>query len=269
VAIARAEHLLGHPLPLSSGFRTYADQVSACQVAKICATPGTSMHEFGMAIDVSPYGDLAALLETKGDYIGLCHPVVGDPVHFSQLGDVECNRSGNAASGAAPPGGSGGFGVGGFDVHLVDYDNPPQLGFPGLSGAPMPPTLSQIQVAQIIASVGKQLGVDCKVMLSAFETAAVESGFQNLDYGDRDSLGVFQQRASWGSAASRLNVADSATRYFLRAIAEERGDPGEPAWLVAANVQRPAEQFRYKYGVDPWLSQAIDLLHRVGVDCGG
>ena len=33
-----------------------------------------------------------------------------------------------------------------------------------------------------------------KVRLAAFETAIVESGVHNLNYGDRDSIGVFQQR---------------------------------------------------------------------------
>ena len=41
-----------------------------------------------------------------------------------------------------------------------------------------------------------------KIRLAAFETAIVESGVHNLNYGDRDSLGVFQQRPRRAGASA-------------------------------------------------------------------
>ena len=49
----------------------------------------------------------------------------------------------------------------------------------------------------------------------AITTTIVESSIQNIsDEVDHDSLGLFQQRASWGSAAQRLDPA-WATNAFL------------------------------------------------------
>lgn len=45
-------------------------------------------------------------------------------------------------------------------------------------------------------------------------TALVETRMRNLNYGDRDSIGLFQQRNAWGSRADRLNPA-KATKMFL------------------------------------------------------
>jgi hypothetical protein len=53
-------------------------------------------------------------------------------------------------------------------------------------------------------------------MLATFETAFVETLFNNLPCGDQDSLGVFQQRPSqgWGTPAQLQDVV-YATNAFL------------------------------------------------------
>ena len=43
-----------------------------------------------------------------------------------------------------------------------------------------------------------------------------ESGLRPLDYGDRDSLGVFQQRAAWGTPAQRINPTSAARMFYKR-----------------------------------------------------
>jgi hypothetical protein len=50
----------------------------------------------------------------------------------------------------------------------------------------------------------------------ALATARQESGIRNLDYGDRDSLGVFQQRPSqgWGTPAQVMDVAHATTSFL-------------------------------------------------------
>ena len=49
-------------------------------------------------------------------------------------------------------------------------------------------------------------GLPARAAVTAVATALQESGLRNLPYGDRDSLGLFQQRASWGPARTSPGV---------------------------------------------------------------
>src|SRR4249919_1368883 len=84
-------------------------------------------------------------------------------------------------------------------------------------------THEQIHNARIIMGVGQKLGASQRDIQIALMVALTESGLRNVHYGDRDSLGVFQQRAAWGSREQRLNVADSATMFFQGGHAGQRG----------------------------------------------
>ena len=91
----------------------------------------------------------------------------------------------------------------------------PTSGVPGLS-------TEQAANARLIVRIGRQLGVSNRGIAIALGTAMQESGLRNLDYGDRDSLGLFQQRPStgWGTDA-QVADADRATRAFF-------GGPSNP-----------------------------------------
>ncbi len=83
---------------------------------------------------------------------------------------------------------------------------PPRYARPGSGGAPADTenlSSAQLANAQIIAEVGVSMGVPMPGETIAIATALQESDLQNLDYGDRDSLGLFQQRPSqgWGTPA--------------------------------------------------------------------
>lgn len=69
--------------------------------------------------------------------------------------------------------------------------------------------------AALIVRVGRQEGVSDQGIVVALAAAAQESGLRNVRYGDRDSLGLFQQRPStgWGTAAQVLDP-ERATRAF-------------------------------------------------------
>jgi hypothetical protein len=90
-ALARAEALLGRPVPISSGFRTRAEQ-EALWAGRFTnpypvARPGTSMHERGMAVDVP--SSFVTTLRGVAAPSGLCQPLPEtDPVHFEP-----CRRS--------------------------------------------------------------------------------------------------------------------------------------------------------------------------------
>lgn len=81
----------------------------------------------------------------------------------------------------------------------------------------------QIQNARIINSVGRQLGAQQRDIQIAIMAAIVESGLRNLNHGDRDSIGMFQQRNAWGSRADRLDPFKSARMFFLGGNAGQRG----------------------------------------------
>lgn len=84
-ALARAAALLGRPVPVTSGFRSIAEQ-SALWARRHSnpypvAPPGTSMHGRGLAIDV-PRSFVPTLLRV-GRQAGLCQPYPrNDPIHF-------------------------------------------------------------------------------------------------------------------------------------------------------------------------------------------
>jgi len=70
--------------------------------------------------------------------------------------------------------------------------------------------------ARTIVAVGRSLGVPEYGLVIALATAMQESGLRNLDYGDRDSLGLFQQRPStgWGTPAQVRDTTYSARLFF-------------------------------------------------------
>lgn len=80
----------------------------------------------------------------------------------------------------------------------------------------------QIENTKLIISVGRSLGVPERGIAIALGTAMVESGLRNLDYGDRDSVGLFQQRPSqgWGTAAQAQDRVRATKAFF--------GGPSDP-----------------------------------------
>jgi len=90
------------------------------------------------------------------------------------------------------------------------------------SGSTTPLTTEMAANARVIIDVGRTLGVPERGIVIALATAMQESGLRNLSYGDRDSVGVFQQRPStgWGTRAQLMDVAYAARLFY--------GGPGNP-----------------------------------------
>lgn len=72
----------------------------------------------------------------------------------------------------------------------------------------------QLSNARAIAQVGRSLGASQRDILIGIMTAMQESGLRNLSYGDRDSVGLFQQRSPWGSRQQRMDPMESARMFF-------------------------------------------------------
>lgn len=84
----------------------------------------------------------------------------------------------------------------------------------------------QLSNARIIAQVGRSLGASDRDILIGIMAAMQESGLRNLNYGDRDSIGLFQQRNAWapgGSRAYRLDPTNAARMFFLGGAQGQRG----------------------------------------------
>lgn len=78
--------------------------------------------------------------------------------------------------------------------------------------------------ANVIISVGRQVGASDRDIQIALMTALQESGLRNLNHGDRDSLGLFQQRPSmgWGSKEQVTDPYYAAKTFYQG----KTGNPG-------------------------------------------
>ncbi|MGW8431379.1 NlpC/P60 family protein [Curtobacterium citreum] len=94
-------------------------------------------------------------------------------------------------------------------------------------------------------------------------TAIVESNIENLDYGDRDSIGAFQQRNTWGSHEQRLNIFYSSTAFLRVLIARPNWATNEPG-SEAQGVQISAFPDRYSLHMN--LATALVDSYWDGVD---
>ncbi len=104
----------------------------------------------------------------------------------------------------------------------------------------------QAQNAAIVAAVGAHRGVPDHAVTVALATALQESNLLNLPYGDRDSLGLFQQRPSqgWGTAAQILDPAYAAGAFYARLV-EVPGWESLPVTEAAQLVQGSADPSAY------------------------
>lgn len=114
--------------------------------------------------------------------------------------------------------------------------------------------------AAIIISVGREMGLSEYSVAIGVATAIQESGLLNLNYGDRDSLGLFQQRPSvgaWGTAAEIRDPVHAATAFFNQLKKIENRD-SMPMMEAAILVQIPD---RYYYERDwAWDDIASELV---------
>lgn len=97
----------------------------------------------------------------------------------------------------------------------------------------------QSENAALISAIGVQRGLPARAVSIALATAYQESKIANIEHGDRDSLGLFQQRPSqgWGS---REQILDPyyAINAFYDALVKIDGYEGMRITEAAQAVQR-------------------------------
>lgn len=106
--------------------------------------------------------------------------------------------------------------------------------------------IDQAANSTTIAAVGKRLGLPDHAVTVALATALQESKLRNLDYGDRDSLGLFQQRPSqgWGTSTEILTPSYAAAAFY-RALSHVGGWASLPITEAAQKVQRSGAPTAY------------------------
>ncbi|MFF4363433.1 C40 family peptidase [Streptomyces sp. NPDC001604] len=131
-------------------------------------------------------------------------------------------------------------GASGKDVHIQALDLPAE----------------QIPNAQTIVATGISLDVPKKGQIIAIATAMQESRLRNLDSGDRDSLGLFQQRPSqgWGTA-QQIRDPVYASERFYKALLKVDGWQQMQVTQAAQAVQKSG----YPDGYAQWEDLATAL----------
>jgi hypothetical protein len=133
------------------------------------------------------------------------------------------------------------------------------------AGTSLSLSTEQAANARAIADVAQARKLPVRALVIALATAEQESHLRNLPYGDRDSLGLFQQRPSqgWGTPAQVQDPAYAAGRFFDHLVQV-------PGWQtgrltdVAQTVQRSAFPGAYQ----KWEATATELATALTVPVG-
>jgi hypothetical protein len=123
-------------------------------------------------------------------------------------------------------------------LRLVHSTTPDGCTAQGADGTTVTLDLDQASHAATIAAVAHARGLPERAVTIALATAIQESKLRNLTYGDRDSIGLFQQRPSqgWGSPAQLHDPVYASGRFF-DALVKVPDYVGLPVTVAAQRVQ--------------------------------
>jgi hypothetical protein len=140
----------------------------------------------------------------------------------------------------------------------------------GTGGSAIPLGTEQAGIAATIAGVAARHQLGRQALTIAYAAALQESQLQDLDYGDRDSVGVFQQRPSqgWGTTAEIENPVYATTKFFA-ALVQVSGYTTMPIDQAAQDVQHSADGDAYQQwaGVAALLAGYFTGAPAAGVSC--
>lgn len=132
-------------------------------------------------------------------------------------------------------------------------------------------TAEQARNAVTIAQVARNLKVARRGLEVAIATAIQESKLVNLEGGDRDSGGLFQQRPStgWGSRTQVTNPTLAATAFFGRA--QHTSNPGLldiPGWeqMAVTDAAQAVQRSDFPGAYAQWGDVAGDIAELLGGD---
>ena len=144
--------------------------------------------------------------------------------------------------------------------HSFQQVSPPVALAPGCQAGTGPEAISletdQAGIAATIAGVAARHKLPRQAVIIAYAAALQESQLENLPYGDRDSVGIFQQRPSqgWGTTREIENPVYATTRFFA-ALVDVHGYTKMPVADAAQDVQHSADGAAY----GQWTAVAAQL----------
>jgi len=126
----------------------------------------------------------------------------------------------------------------------------------GTGATAIPMDTDQAAIAATIAGVAARHKLPEEAVIIAYAAAIQESQLHDLDYGDRDSVGVFQQRPSqgWGTKSELENPVYATTKFFA-ALVQVPGYATMPVDEAAQDVQHSGDGSAY----EQWASVAAQL----------
>ncbi|MCI9889287.1 hypothetical protein JT358_12585 [Micrococcales bacterium 31B] len=85
-----------------------------------------------------------------------------------------------------------------------------------VGGTPYSFTPVRVENAALIAAISMQRDMPARAATIGIATAIQESRLENIDYGDRDSVGLFQQRTSqgWGTIEQIMDPVYSTNKFY-------------------------------------------------------
>lgn len=140
----------------------------------------------------------------------------------------------------------------------------------GQDGSEAVLSADQAQNAATVAALTLERDMNPQAALIALATVSVETDYVNLPYGDRDSVGLFQQRPSqgWGSVEQIMDPVYSAHAFYNNVDAV-KGYEALPVGDVAQRIQLSGYPDRYaqhEQGARPW-AQALTGVAPASVTC--
>jgi hypothetical protein len=125
-----------------------------------------------------------------------------------------------------------------------------------VAGSPYSLSTEQAANAATITAVAVRRELPPRAVTIALATALQESKLNNVEYGDRDSLGLFQQRPSqgWGSPGQILDPRYAAGKFF-DALVKVRDWERKQLTVAAQAVQQSGHPTAYQQ----WEDQADTL----------
>ncbi|MEU4448137.1 C40 family peptidase [Actinosynnema sp. NPDC050801] len=119
----------------------------------------------------------------------------------------------------------------------------------------------QLTTVANIISIGREKGLPPLAWQIAIQAGMTESGLRSLDYGDRDSLGIFQMRPSmgWGTPQQVTDPRYAVNKFYevlLKLPDWQEQRPGDSA----QDVERSAFPDRYH----KWEAMAAFLISKEG-----
>ncbi|MGO1399467.1 hypothetical protein BSP109_01392 [Brevibacterium sp. Mu109] len=127
----------------------------------------------------------------------------------------------------------------------------------------------QVENARTIIAVGRGADIPDQGIVIALMTAMQESSMLNLDYGDRDSLGLFQQRPAmaWGTPEDIMDPVYSSKSFY--GVNPEGPNPGLlqiDGWesMAPGDAAQAVQRSAYPDLYAQWEELARDLLSQNG-----